>query len=298
MKRLSTVLLLIGLAAASVWAEADDIAALKVTANGYYQAADWKNAEAAYAKITAAEPENFGASYRYGFVLLNLGKTEAARPRLEFAMEKSPNPVFAIALARVYARLGEKTKAFDVLEKANTLGGISADSFAKEKDFDALRNDEKFIEIVKKGEAIVNPCNSTPEYRQFDFWIGEWAPKNVQGITVGTSSIQLILNKCVIFENWETPLTSGKSFSNYDATDKKWHQTWVDTRGTLTHYDGGLVNGEMVLVNDTTTSGKRTLAKMTFSKITDGNVRQHGENSTDGGKTWVTTFDFIYVKAK
>jgi len=37
---------------------------------------------------------------------------------------------------------------------------------------------------------------------------------------------------------------------------------------------------------------------MTFSRLPDGNVRQHGENSTDDGKTWTTTFDFKYVRVK
>lgn len=45
------------------------------------------------------------------------------------------------------------------------------------------------------------PCTTRPEYRQFDFWIGEW---DVQagGNQAGTNSVQLILGDCVIFENW------------------------------------------------------------------------------------------------
>src|SRR6476620_5001814 len=79
-----------------------------------------------------------------------------------------------------------------------------------------------------------SPCKTTPEYRQFDFWVGEWAPQNKAGKTVGTSSIQLILGDCVIFENWNTSVVSGKSFSLYDSTDGKWHQTWVTDRGVRT----------------------------------------------------------------
>jgi hypothetical protein len=45
-------------------------------------------------------------------------------------------------------------------------------------------------------------------------------------------------------------------------------------------------------------NGTKTTARMTFSKLDNGDVRQHGENSTDGGKTWTTTFDFIYVRVK
>jgi hypothetical protein len=35
---------------------------------------------------------------------------------------------------------------------------------------------------------------------------------------------------------------------------------------------------------------------MTFSKLPGGDVRQHGESSTDAGKTWTTTFDLVYSK--
>jgi hypothetical protein len=141
-----------------------------------------------------------------------------------------------------------------------------------------------------------SPCKTTPEYRQFDFWVGEWAPQNKSGKTVGTSSIQLMLGDCVIFENWNTSVVSGKSFSIYDSTDHKWHQSWVTDHGVRTEYEGGLVDGKMVLVAKTTTGGKETLQRMTYSRLENGNVRQYGDTSTDGGKTWTPSFDFTYVK--
>ena len=140
---------------------------------------------------------------------------------------------------------------------------------------------------------------ASAEHRQFDFWIGEWDVKNPQGLQAGTSSVQLILGKCIIYENWSSGSGSdGKSFNIYDVNDKKWHQTYVDDKGTFTHYIGGLVNGEMAVIADTPVAGKSTLAKMTFSKLPNGDVRQHGENSTDEGKSWTTTFDLIYSRKK
>jgi hypothetical protein len=54
----------------------------------------------------------------------------------------------------------------------------------------------------------------------------------------------------------------------------------------------------MDLVADTLTGGKKSLARMTYSKLGDGSVRQQGESSTDDGKTWTTTFDFTNVRKK
>lgn len=271
---------------------------MRTAANDAYQKQDWPGAVAAYEKIVKTEEKNAGAHYRLGVALLNLDRAKDAQPHLESAMAISANPVFAFALARLYARNGSKDKMYDIFEKSLTLGGISAESLNAEKDFAAVKSDPRFVDYVKKLDAIANPCRSRPEYREFDFWIGEWLPKNSQGVTVGTSSIQLILGSCIIFENWDTPASSGKSFNLFDARDGKWHQTWVDAKGTMTHYVGGMQDGKMILVSEIVTAGKKTLNRMTYSKLEDGSVRQHGETSADDGKTWTTTFDFTYVRKK
>lgn len=54
----------------------------------------------------------------------------------------------------------------------------------------------------------------------------------------------------------------------------------------------------MVVTADTLIGGKKSLARMTFSKLPNGDVRQFGENSADDGKTWTTSFDLIYSKKK
>jgi hypothetical protein len=230
--------------------------------------------------------------------LLGLKRNDEAIRHLESAMSISANSAFSLALARAYARGGNTAKAFEVLEGSLKLGGIAPESLTGEADFAAFKNDAKFLDLVKRSDLAVNPCKARPESRQFDFWVGEWLPKNAQGLTVGTSSIQLILGDCVIFENWNTPVSSGKSFSNYNTADGKWHQTWVDDKGLVTYYVGGFVDGKMVLDNERIVNGKKTIGRMTFSKLPNGDVRQHGETSADEGKTWTTTFDFTYVRSK
>lgn len=302
-RSLITALFMIALSIASSNAQSPPAASsitpeMRTAANDAFQKQDWKTAAASYEQIVKAEPKNAGARYRLGVVMLNLDRAKEAATFLEEAMAISPNAVFAIGLARAQARNGESDKMYATFEKSLTLGGIGAESLNDEKDFSAVKSEPKFIEYAKKLDGVANPCRSRPEYRQFDFWIGEWAPQNVQGVTVGTSSIQLILKDCIIFENWNTPVSSGKSFNLYDSKDGKWHQTWVDGAGNMVNYVGGLVDGKMVLLSETLTNGKKSIGKMTFSKLPDGNVRQHGENSTDDGKTWTTTFDFKYVRVK
>lgn len=272
---------------------------MRAEANGFYQAGDWAKAVEAYEKIVKLEESNFGAHYRLGYSLLGENKGAEAVPHLEFAMTASPNSIFALALARAYAQTGNKAKAFETLDKTTTLGGVAPETLTSEKDFAAWQTDARFKDLVRKSDLAVNPCKSKSEFRQFDFWIGDWDVKTPQGLPAGSSSVQLILGQCIIFENWTGGFgTNGKSFNIFDTNDSKWHQTWVDDKGTFTHYIGGLQDGDIVLIADTMIGGKKTLAKMTFSRQPNGDVRQHGENSTDEGKTWATSFDLIYSKKK
>ncbi|MGB7202461.1 MAG: tetratricopeptide repeat protein [Pyrinomonadaceae bacterium] len=293
---------LIFLFSALAWAQPPSNSAItpemRAAANDAYQKQDWKTAAAAYEKIVKAEEKNVGARYRYGVSLLGAGDNVNAQSQLERVFAASPNPIFAHALARAYIRNANKDKTYETLEKSISLGGIAPETLKTEADFAAIKNEARFIDIVKRSDIAANPCKASPSFREFDFWIGEWDAKNAQGVTVGSSSIQLILGQCVIFENWSTPVSSGKSFNIFDTNDKKWHQTWVSDKGTLTHYVGGLVDGKMVLDSEAMLNGKKTINRMTFSKLTDGSVRQHGEASTDEGKSWTTSFEFTYVRKK
>ncbi|HEV7644749.1 MAG TPA: tetratricopeptide repeat protein [Pyrinomonadaceae bacterium] len=271
---------------------------MRAEANKFYQAQDWQNAAGAYENIVKLEPNNPNAHYRAGNSLLNLNKNAEAVAHLEKAFTISPNAIFAQFLAKAYVRAGSKEKAYEVLDKSLAMGGIAPEALSGDKDFDAIKTEQRFKDLLQKEDVAVNPCKASAEFRQFDFWIGEWDTKNQQGVPSGSSSIQLILGTCVIFENWASPVTTGKSFNIFDVNDKKWHQTWVDDKGTFTHYIGEFKDGKMMLVNDSVVNGKKTLARMTFSKLPGGDVRQHGENSTDEGKTWTTTFDLTYSRKK
>ncbi len=143
------------------------------------------------------------------------------------------------------------------------------------------------------------PC-SVEEYRQFDFWIGEWEVFNPQGQKIGENKIEKILNGCSLKESWEsTTGYCGHSFNIYDQTQGKWHQTWVDIGGSLLQLDGGLKGDAMVLQGFTQGQNGKVLNRITWTPIKDGdrtNVRQHWETTTDSGKTWNTAFDGLYKK--
>lgn len=142
----------------------------------------------------------------------------------------------------------------------------------------------------------LEPC-SAPEYRQFDFWIGDWdvvaQPVNPSR-PAAHNRISSTQGGCVILEEYATPGGyTGVSISYYDARDAKWYQAWMDNQGSPIIHSGGLSEGSMILVDD---SDAKSIARTTWTSREDGSVRQHWESSTDGGQTWNTVFDGIYTR--
>jgi hypothetical protein len=143
------------------------------------------------------------------------------------------------------------------------------------------------------------PCASA-EYRQFDFWIGDWAVSQ-NGEPAGVNSVHPVHGGCVIEENWQGTGEggiSGSSFNIYDRARGVWHQTWVDSSGSLLLLDGGLVDGSMVLEGQRPTRDGGGLAnhRVTWTPNADGTVRQLWEASRDGGANWSVVFDGLYVR--
>src|SRR5262249_735684 len=74
----------------------------------------------------------------------------------------------------------------------------------------------------------VKPC-SAPEYRQFDFWLGDWdAFENNSPVPVARVRVESLLDGCVLREDYQaTEGMKGQSFTIYDASRRVWHQSWV-----------------------------------------------------------------------
>lgn len=146
------------------------------------------------------------------------------------------------------------------------------------------------------------PC-SRPQYRQFDFWIGEWEAFAPDGKKAGDSKISLILDSCIILEEWTSASVqqglryAGKSFNTYNSTTKQWQQTWVDNVGGTNEYlTGKFENNQIIFSSTPFKLSKDTTAirKMTFTNLNTIKLRQHGEISTDNGTTWSTEYDLEY----
>jgi hypothetical protein len=152
------------------------------------------------------------------------------------------------------------------------------------------------------------PC-SAPEFRQLDFWVGEWDLAGEQLVSSNPvryqsgrhkNSIQKTFDGCVIQENFDD-LNGfhGMSVSTYDAQDGKWKQTWVDNAGNYIALVGEFKDGKMVFTRHTTTrQGRPVIQRMVFSDIKPDSFSWNWESSADEGKTWRSNWKLNYTRKK
>jgi hypothetical protein len=152
-----------------------------------------------------------------------------------------------------------------------------------------------------------NPCLTDKIYRQFDFWVGEWEAFNLKGKKSGDSRISLILDSCVVLEEWSNVpvpggfVYKGKSFNTYNAATKQWQQTWVDNVGGSTQYlQGKYEEGKIIFQTDPWQFSKDTMAiiRLSFFNLGPDKVRQLSQISKDSGLTWAVQYDLEYRRKK
>ena len=147
------------------------------------------------------------------------------------------------------------------------------------------------------------PACTAPEHRQFDFWVGYWDVyrTGADDRMVAHSLIEKLYDGCAIRENW-MPLrgTGGGSLNAYRPEAKVWRQTWTDSSNGWGVFEGKFEDDAMILsgvwegVNG---PGTKAFTRTTWTRNSDGSVRQFGEARGEDGKTWSPAFDFTYKKS-
>jgi ketosteroid isomerase-like protein len=152
------------------------------------------------------------------------------------------------------------------------------------------------------ANPAARPCVDSPEHRKLDFWIGDWDVTSATGTPKGPpaqSRIESVEDQCVVQESYRTAGGyAGRSLNAYHPDKKHWEQFWVDNNGAIHHYVGNFKDGNLYYeaegVRSSGPSSPPAKARMTFFNQGHDQLRQLGEQSTDGGNTWTTTYDLIY----
>lgn len=139
--------------------------------------------------------------------------------------------------------------------------------------------------------------------RAIGYWVGDWTVLDTaSSAPVAESRIEWAVDGCAIRERYDQKIGpnskpmryAGASYTAYDAASRRWKQFYVDSNGRVASLAGDLRDRRLVLNGE---AGAK-LTRMTIEGMGNGDVRQRGEASGDGGKHWAPTFDFTYRKKK
>jgi hypothetical protein len=153
--------------------------------------------------------------------------------------------------------------------------------------------------LAAQSPPAVRPKCDAPEYRQFDFWVGDW-DVTAGGQRAGTNLVTREERGCLIHEHWTGAKGgTGQSLNFYNREDRGWHQVWVSNSGEVLNLTGGYADGTLTLRGENKQAdGTRLLHRLSFHFNPDQSVRQFWEVSSDGGATWTSSFDGLYRKRK
>lgn len=266
-------------------------------ANALYAESQWGEAAVAFEAIVESSPEDSAAWFGLAQSLHQLEDYEEAVEAYLQAQQSGFQPILRVHyhLARAYMSMGNEEQALEQIEAIGEAGGISSQILLAVTEFEPLSENSRFMAVIEK----LKPCN-TEHYRDFDFWLGQWDVTAAgQPSATARSSITSVQGGCAVLEEYQTQSGfSGMSINFYDSTTELWHQSWMGNGGGAVHLQGNLVDGAMVLSDaDLLVSEKSgTINRVTWSLLDDGRVRQHWQNSSDGGQTWTTSFDGYYAR--
>jgi hypothetical protein len=146
-----------------------------------------------------------------------------------------------------------------------------------------------------------SPCEDREEFREFDFWLGEWDVHIADGRLAGRNRIEKAQRGCVLIENWvSTSGVPGMSMNFFDVSTKKWVQIWTGAGGTQIEIRGGLTENGMLLDGQIhyVANGTSAPFRGLWTLLPDDRVRQFFEQSNDGGKTWAPWFEGFYTRVE
>ncbi len=292
--KVSRIVVVVVFIAVSLSVMAQEVTRMQ-SATSLMQDEEWAKAAKLFEEIVNDEPKNALAWIQLARAYDELGEfdreLDAAQKSIDAGFQ-APR-IAMISMARAYVRKGDNGAALTKIEEV-AAGGPSTglkQRLETTAAFDSLKEDARWQKAIKD----LTPC-TTEEYRQFDFWVGDFKVEDPNGTYVGDNEITFHLGGCMLFESWKgNGGMHGMSMNYYDPSDETWNQIFLDNSGVPSNWPplkGRFENGSMVLWTPEGESRTRWI----WTKIDENKVRQMAETTTDGGKTWQTVWDSYYLR--
>ncbi|HEY2471822.1 MAG TPA: hypothetical protein VGI45_28810 [Terracidiphilus sp.] len=304
MPLLRAVIFLSALVATTSWAQ-PAASGPEAAADQAYSSKNWSVAESDYSALVKQQPENARFWYRLGVSAredkhFNVALEAMQKAKAMGAGKGLPAFVADYEIAVTYAGLEDTTHALQTLKASADGGFFQPDRLKSDAEWNSLRHDDRFLLLAKQVQHNAAPCED-PEFKQFDFWLGDWDVASASdGVHRGSSHIAKEMGGCVVWENWSSAGSPyfGKSYNTWNVNLKRWEQYWVDNSAGTIFFHGELKDGVMDYWTDDVPqpSGEKLRRHLQFFNLAPDKVRQFSQGSTDEGKTWHVEYDFIYTR--
>ncbi|MEJ2218587.1 MAG: hypothetical protein P8099_18510 [Gemmatimonadota bacterium] len=155
------------------------------------------------------------------------------------------------------------------------------------------------------------PCGGP--HRQFDFWLGDWnvrnhnllpnrTPQNFDGSA--TDRVYAVVDGCAVVENWQGEafgrFIRGFSVRAYDPAAHTWTVALLwPMQGSLRwgEFHGGFSAGRGdFLSRRVNVNGDTTIVRLSFLNIGTDSLQWQNGTSTDGGRTWTSSWRMDFHK--
>ncbi len=164
---------------------------------------------------------------------------------------------------------------------------------------------------AEAGETAAEPAQiataqatcQEAEYRQMDFWVGDWALSWDNGDETTGSGTNVITRSpfgdCVVTENFDGVAANGLaglSVSTYSKPHKLWRQTWVDNQGSYFSLYGGPKDDGTFILEMERLSDKGPYSRMVFEDIKAGSLVWRWQGKKAETDDWADQWVINYVR--
>jgi len=147
------------------------------------------------------------------------------------------------------------------------------------------------------------PACSSEEFRQLDFWVGDWHASwdNGDG-TTGTGENHITgdeFGDCVIYERFSTDNFVGMSVSTFHVGPNVWRQSWVDNAGSYYALVGGPAeegDGYDFMVENTRIAETAPYRRMIWQDVTEDSFVWRWQGRTDAAEDWADLWVINYTR--
>ncbi|NNE58822.1 MAG: hypothetical protein HKN36_12010 [Hellea sp.] len=144
---------------------------------------------------------------------------------------------------------------------------------------------------------------SDPEFRQLDFWVGEWdLTWDQRDGNIGQGTNIIVKNEfgdCVITENFDGAPSQhfkGMSVSTYSKPAKMWRQAWVDDQGGFYSLYGGPQENGTFKLDMERINNQGPFRRMIWKNISEDSLDWHWQGKADEGAEWTDAWVIHYKR--